>query len=175
MNHYLLDKIYITICIHWGRDSSVGIVTRYGLDGLGIESWWGQDFLHTSRLALVPTQPPIKWVPDLSWGREVKWPGRGVDHPSPSSAKVEGSVELYVCSPSGPSWPVLGRTLPFYFTLPLFAYIRSRCGPCIQHFTVCKETVSFHYGHVAHKGPIILYSGTVVLSVPYDQDFWRNE
>ena len=24
-----------------GRDSSVGIATRYGLDGLGIESLWG--------------------------------------------------------------------------------------------------------------------------------------
>jgi len=24
-----------------GRDTSVGIATRYGLDGPGIESWWG--------------------------------------------------------------------------------------------------------------------------------------
>jgi len=34
--------------------------------------------------------------------------GRGVDHPSPSSAKVKERVELYVCSTSEPSWPVLG-------------------------------------------------------------------
>ena len=27
--------------IHVGRDSSVGIATRYGLDGPGIESRWG--------------------------------------------------------------------------------------------------------------------------------------
>ena len=26
------------------------------------------------------------------------------------SAEVEGRVELYICPPSGPSWPVLGRT-----------------------------------------------------------------
>ena len=32
-----------------GRDSSVGIATRYGLDGPGIESWWGR--------ALRPTTP----------------------------------------------------------------------------------------------------------------------
>jgi hypothetical protein len=45
-----------------GRDSVVGIATLYGLDGPGIESRWGQDFLHPSRPALEPTQPPIQWV-----------------------------------------------------------------------------------------------------------------
>jgi hypothetical protein len=38
----------------------------------------------------------------------VKWPGRGVDHPPPSSAEVKERVDLYLYSPSGPSWPVLG-------------------------------------------------------------------
>jgi len=50
-----------------GRDSSVGIATRYGLDSPGIESWCGRDFPYPSRLALGPTQPPIQWVPGLSW------------------------------------------------------------------------------------------------------------
>jgi hypothetical protein len=27
----------------------------------------------------------------------VKLPGRGVDHPLPSSAEIEGSEELYIC------------------------------------------------------------------------------
>ena len=40
------------------------------------------------------------------------FPGRGVDHPPQSSAEVKGRVELYICSSSGPSWPVLGSTLP---------------------------------------------------------------
>jgi hypothetical protein len=35
-----------------GRDSSVGIATRYGLDGPGIESRWGRGFTHLSRPAL---------------------------------------------------------------------------------------------------------------------------
>ena len=42
----------------------------------------------------------------------VKRPGRDADHPPPSRAKVEGRVEPYLCSPSGPSWPVIGRPLP---------------------------------------------------------------
>jgi hypothetical protein len=42
----------------------------------------------------------------------VKRPGRGVDHPPPSSAEIKERVELYLYSPSGPSWPVLLGTLP---------------------------------------------------------------
>ena len=51
-----------------GRDSSVGIATRYGLDGPGIESRWGRDFPHPSRPALRITQSPVQWVPGLSRG-----------------------------------------------------------------------------------------------------------
>jgi hypothetical protein len=38
----------------------------------------------------------------------VKWPNRGIDHPSPSSAEIK---ERVCCTsvPSGPSWPVLGK------------------------------------------------------------------
>ena len=42
-----------------GRDSSVGIASRYGLDGPGFESRWGRDFPHKPRLALGPMQPPL--------------------------------------------------------------------------------------------------------------------
>jgi hypothetical protein len=42
--------------------------TGFGLDGSGIEYRWGRDFLHTSRPALGPTQPPMEWVPGLSRG-----------------------------------------------------------------------------------------------------------
>jgi len=67
-----------------GLSRSVGIATGYGLDGLGIESQWGRDFLHMSRLALGPTQPP---VPGLSRGKER--PGHDADPSTPSSVVVK--------------------------------------------------------------------------------------
>jgi hypothetical protein len=86
------------------RDSSVGIATRYWLDGPGIESRWRQDFPYPSRPTLGPTQLSVQWVPGLF--PAVKRPGRGVDHPPPFSAEVKERVQLYLYSPSGPSWPV---------------------------------------------------------------------
>jgi hypothetical protein len=43
----------------------------------------------------------------------VKRPGRGVNQVPPPSAEVKERVELYLDFPSGPSWPVSWRTLPF--------------------------------------------------------------
>jgi len=37
----------------------------------------------------------------------LKRPRPGVVHPPPSSAEVKERVDLYLYSPSGPSWPVL--------------------------------------------------------------------
>jgi hypothetical protein len=50
------------------RDSVVGIATRYGLDGRGIESRCGRRFSHTSRATLVPIPPPLQWGLGLSQG-----------------------------------------------------------------------------------------------------------
>jgi len=93
---YFVRNTIIDSC---GPGSSVGIETRYELDGPGIESRWGQDFPIPSRPALGLTRP-----------------GRGIDHPPPYSAEVKERVELYIYFPSGPFWPVLRWTL-LYFTL----------------------------------------------------------
>ena len=95
-----------------GQDSSVGIAARYGLDGPGIEFRWGRDFL---QLSLGPTQPPVRWVIGSFPG--LKQPRHGIDHPPPFSAEVKERVELYLYSPSGPSWPVLGWALPLPFMM----------------------------------------------------------
>ena len=90
-----------------GRDSAVGIATRCGLGGPGIESRCGDEIFSTR--------------PDRSWGPTsllyngyrlsypgVKRPGRDVDHPLPYSSEVKEKVELYLYSTSGLSWPVVG-------------------------------------------------------------------
>jgi hypothetical protein len=46
--------------VHISRDSSIGIATRYGLEGPGMESLLGGDFLHPYRSALGFTQLPIQ-------------------------------------------------------------------------------------------------------------------
>jgi len=38
---------------------------------------------------------------------DVKQPGHGIDHPPPLSVEVKERVEVYLYSPSGPSWLVL--------------------------------------------------------------------
>jgi len=42
-----------------------------------------------------------------------------VDYPSPTSTKVKEREDLYLYSPSGPSWSVLGPTLPLPFYPPV--------------------------------------------------------
>ena len=56
------------IYIHVPRDSSACIAIRHGLEGPGIESRSGRDFLQISRPPTLCTQPPIQWVPSLSLG-----------------------------------------------------------------------------------------------------------
>ena len=101
-----IQLLYPLMKCQVGCGSAVGIVTRHGLDGQGIESRWGRDFLHPSRPALGPTQPPVQWIP------EEKRPRGGAQHPS----KCRGQERVGLClySPFGPSWPVMGEHLPLF-------------------------------------------------------------
>ena len=64
-----------------GRDSAVGIATRYGLDGPGIESPWGTRF--SAPVQTGPGAYPASCTTGTGSFPAVKRPGRGADHPPP--------------------------------------------------------------------------------------------
>jgi hypothetical protein len=74
------------------RNSSVGIATRYGMDGPGIESR-RRDLPHPSRRTLGPVQLPILWVPGLYPGGKAA-----------SRTEVKERVEIF---PYSPFWPFM--------------------------------------------------------------------
>ena len=81
-----------------GWDSSVGIETRYGLDGPRIESRLEAKF--SASVQTGPGAQPGSYTMGNGSSAGVKRPGRGADHALPSSAEVEGKVELYIYSSS---------------------------------------------------------------------------
>jgi hypothetical protein len=70
-----------------GRDSSVGMATGYGLDGPGIESRWGARFF--AQVQTGPGSHSASCTMGAGSFPGVKRPGRGADHPPPSSAEVK--------------------------------------------------------------------------------------
>ena len=85
-----------------GRDSSVGIAIRYGLDVRELNPDGGEIF---------------RFLPGRPWGPGtvgtgsfpgVKRVGRSVDHSTPFSAEVKERVEVYLYYPSVPSYQVIG-------------------------------------------------------------------
>jgi hypothetical protein len=105
---YFEEQLMLTQCLIVAQDSSVGIVTYYGLDSPGTESQWGgETFCQTG-----PEAHPASYT----MGREsfigAKWPGCGIGHPPPSTDKVKEREKLYLYPPSGPLWLVSRWTLP---------------------------------------------------------------
>ena len=86
-----------------GRDSSVGIATRYGLDGSEIESRWGARFSTTVQTG--PGAQPASFKIDTVYFPRVKPPGRYVEHPPTSNAGVKERVEPYLYSLLGLHFP----------------------------------------------------------------------
>jgi len=64
-----------------GRDSVFGIPTRYGLDGLGIESRWGGGEIFRNRPDRLCGPPSLLYDGNRVSFPGVKRPERGVDHP----------------------------------------------------------------------------------------------
>ena len=76
----------------------------------------GRDIPHPSRSALGAHSASC--TTGTGFLQRVKRQGRGVEHPPTSSDEVKESVELYLYSPSGPSWPVLGWTHFLFLCTP---------------------------------------------------------
>ena len=89
-----------------GRDSSVCRATHHGLDCPGVVSRCGGEIFRT-RAERSWSLPSHLYNGYWVSYQGVKRPGRDVYHPPPSGAEVRGS-------PSVSSWPVVGRTSPFY-------------------------------------------------------------
>jgi hypothetical protein len=96
-----------------GRNSSVGIASRYLMDGSG--STPGRDEIIRTRSDRPRSPPSLPYSAYTPFSR-ARRPGRGADHPPASSTEVKERVELYPFSTYGPSCPVLGWNLHF----PLF-------------------------------------------------------
>ena len=92
------------------------------------------------------TRPDRPWGPPSllysryrSLSREIKWPGRGVDHPPPSSAEVKERVELHLYCTSGLSWSVLGWTLPLPVPLDFRYWVRTCSGRFEAPSQICEK------------------------------------
>ena len=86
-----------------GRDSSVGIATRWTVRGS-----------NPSGGEIFRTLPERPWgPPSLLYNGYRVFPGGKAAGawrrpPTPSSAEIKERIQLYLYSPSGPSWPVVG-------------------------------------------------------------------
>jgi hypothetical protein len=92
---------FVQLTLWAGHDSSVGIASRYGLDGPGDRNPVEAIFpapVHTG-----PVAHPASRTVGIGFFPGVKRPGRVVDHPPPSSAKVKDRIDQYMHSTSGPS------------------------------------------------------------------------
>jgi hypothetical protein len=75
----------------------------------------------------------------------VKRPVCGVDHLPPYSAEVKERADLYICSLSGPSWPVLRQTLLYtvcvcmHVCMYIYIYTRVSLAPCREQ-TFIRQT-----------------------------------
>ena len=140
------------------RDCVVSIATRYGLNGPGIESRWGARF--SAPVQTCPGAHPASYTMGTEFFPGLKRPGRGVGHRPPSSAKVEGRVELYICSPSWPSWLALGWTLPL--PLPLLM-------PCMLSQPIYHPTYAFC------DTPFIIYINSYMFHVSAERRHPRED
>jgi hypothetical protein len=127
-----------SVSVYESRDSSVGVVTRYGLDDQGsrVRSPTGAEnfSLHHRVQNECVTHP-------VSYPMGVKRPWLEADHSPPSSAEVKERMELYLHFPKTPSWrgaqlkkKTTGTTLPLLLPsiYEAISPIRQYQGTCVS-------------------------------------------
>ena len=133
--YYLLENInFSLLAVLMGWASSVGIATRYGLEGPGIE-------------CRVPVQTGPGALPASYTMGIGFFVGRAVHHPPTSSAEVKERVELYMRSPSR-EFAACSR---MNFTFYLYLYFRFSGVKIFKyHQMVCHYTLLFSKYPVRH-------------------------
>jgi hypothetical protein len=115
-----------------GRDRSVVIATRSRLSCPGIESRWGWNF-SASPVQTCPVTHRVSFemgTGSLSRVQNGWWVALTTPPLPRRSAEVKEGVELYLCSPSGPSWPVLDEL--YLFTSSLQKNRQCHFCPCVS-------------------------------------------
>jgi hypothetical protein len=77
-----------------GRNSSVGIATRYGLDGPGFKYRWGRGFLYRPSRSPRSKTPPLRWVSGISF--RGKKPCSGGNHPPLLAPRLRKEWSLHL-------------------------------------------------------------------------------
>ena len=101
-----------------GRDSSVGIATRYGLDGSGIESRWEARFF--APVLTGPGAHPASYTMATGSFPGVKRPGRGVFHPPHLAPKLKKAYSYTSTPPMGLRGLLQGE--PYLYLQSLVVY-----------------------------------------------------
>ena len=102
---------------HYASTFGVGgeLIHGYSSYSDSLRAGWSGDRIPVGARFSVPIQTgpgnhPASYTMGTGFFPGLKWPGRGVDHPSQSSAEIKERVGLYLYSPPRPSWSVLGWT-----------------------------------------------------------------
>ena len=109
--------------LYVGRNRVVGVATRYGSDGPGIES---RKF--SAAVQIGPGAHPASCTMGTGSFLGVKRPGRGADLPHLSKYRGNERVGLYLYLSSWPQWHVIGRN----FTPPPYLHKKNKRSvwPC---------------------------------------------
>ena len=127
-----MTRLSVANLLHFTFRAPESDLLRAGWSGDRLPVEGGKIFRQPSRLTLRPAQTPTQRVPNRFPGGVTR-PRPGVDHP-PSSAEVKERVKLYLYSSSGPSWNVLGRTLPPSYVRAMCTAVLSVTQNCDSYF-----------------------------------------